>query len=47
MLARKGGQVLILKKAGHTMIGKKGGSVKAVEEKQFNNQYNQKSPLEK
>jgi len=47
MLARKGGQVVILKKAGHTMIGKKGGSSKSVEQKQFNNQYNQKSPLEK
>ena len=47
MLARKGGQVLILKKAGHTMIGKKSGSSKSVEQKQFNNVYNQKSPLEK
>jgi hypothetical protein len=47
MLARKGGKVLIAKKAGFTMIGKKGGSSKSVEEKQFNNQYNQKSPLEK
>jgi len=47
MLARKGGKVLIAKKAGFTMIGKKGGSSKSVEEKQFNNVYNQKSPLEK
>ena len=38
---------MILKKAGHTMIGKKGGSSKSVEQKQFNNQYNQKSPLER
>jgi hypothetical protein len=47
MLAKKGGQVLIAKKAGHTMIGKKGGSMKSVEQKQFDNQYKQKSPLEK
>jgi len=46
-MLKKGGQVLIVKKAGHTMIGKKGGSMKSVEQKQFNNVYNQKSPLEK
>jgi hypothetical protein len=46
-MLKKGGKVLILKKGGYSMIGKKGGSMKGVEEKQFNNQYNQKSPLEK
>jgi len=47
MLAKKGGKVLIVKKAGHSMIGKKSSSHHSVEQKQFNNQYNQKSPLEK
>jgi hypothetical protein len=46
-MLKKGGIVLITKKGGNTMIGKKGGNVKSVEKKQFDNQYNQKSPLEK
>jgi hypothetical protein len=46
-MLKKGGLVLITKKGGNTMIGKKGGSSKSVEQKQFDNQYNQKSPLEK
>jgi len=46
-MLKKGGKVLILKKGGYSMIGKKGSSQHSVEQKQFNNQYNQKSPLEK
>jgi len=46
-MLKKGGKVLILKKGGYSMIGKKGDSSKSVEQKQFDNVYNQKSPLEK
>jgi hypothetical protein len=46
-MLKKGGLVLIAKKSGHSMIGKKGGMTKSVIEKSFDNQYKQKSPLEK
>lgn len=48
-MLKKGGLVLITKKGGHSMIGKKGGMThsKGAIEKAFDNQYKQKSPLEK
>jgi hypothetical protein len=48
-MLKKGGLVLITKKAGHSMIAKKGGMThtKSVAEKTFDNHYKQKSPLEK
>jgi hypothetical protein len=48
-MLKKGGLVLITKKGGHSMIGKKGSMThpKSIVEKSFDNQYKQKSPLEK
>jgi hypothetical protein len=48
-MLKKGGLVLMTKKSAHSMIGKKGGmtNAKSVVEKSFDNQYKQKSPLEK
>ena len=48
-MLKKGGLVLIGKKSSNTMIGKKGGMThtKSAEQKQMDNQYKQKSPLEK
>lgn len=48
-MLKKGGLVLMTKKTNYTMIGKKGGTThpKSIAEKSFDNQYKQKSPLEK
>jgi hypothetical protein len=46
-MLKKTNAILIGKKSGSNFIGKKGGSIKSVIEKSFNNQYNQKSPLER
>lgn len=46
-MLKKTNFVIIGKKSSHNIMGKKGGSHKSVMEKQFNNMYNQKSPLEK
>jgi hypothetical protein len=48
MLLKKTNAIIIGKKSAHSMLGKKSsGSHKSAVEKSFNNQYNQKSPLEK
>jgi len=47
MLLKKTNAIIIGKKSNNNMLGKKGGFHKSVVEKSFNNQYNQKSPLEK
>jgi len=47
MLLKKTNAIIIGKKSANSMLGKKGGSHKSAVEKSFNNQYNQKSPLEK
>ena len=46
-MLKKTNLIIIGKKTGNTMIGKKGGSHKGAVEKMFNNVYNMKSPLEK
>lgn len=47
-MLKKTNLILIGKKGGYNMIGKKGsGSNKNATEKMFNNVYNMKSPLEK
>jgi hypothetical protein len=48
-MLKKGGLVLITKKGGYSIIAKKGGTPnpKSIAEKTFDNQYKQKSPLEK
>ena len=46
-MLKKTNLVLIGKKSANHMIGKKGGNVKSVMQKQFDNQFNLNSPLEK
>ena len=46
-MLKKTNLIIIGKKSANNMIGKKGGYHKSVMEKQMNNQYNQRSPLEK
>lgn len=47
-MLKKTNLVIIGKKSANHMLGKKGGgSHKSAVEKQFNNMYNMKSPLEK
>jgi hypothetical protein len=46
-MLKKTNLVIIGKKSANHMIGKKGGHVKSVIQKQMDNQYNQRSPLEK
>jgi hypothetical protein len=47
-MLKKSNMIIIGKKSANHMLGKKGGgSHKSAIEKSFQNQYNQKSPLEK
>jgi hypothetical protein len=48
-MLKKSNMIIIGKKSNNNIIGKRGGhsSHKSAVEKQFNNMYNMKSPLEK